>query len=934
MSIRALIVGILALLASSTSGAALASDEVPSAPPDPVIDAIIARADSLRMSRRVDLAVALFDSALASLATHESPDQRLTLHTHRLRTLLQGGEARSALAEARGLAASDAASADPRLRLNALYWQAGSLDALGEREGVSDLYREVISLAEAIPDSELLARGEMRLARRLRIEGDLDGAIGHLDRADLLFDALGNEHQLVANLGLRGLIEITRGHDDLALAAWRDCAASSAAWPDRSTHVNCLNNIAVQEALFGDPGVAMECWRAVRKIALEGGSPWRVAMSPTMNLAVMLASFGRFEEADALLDEALALAREKGYADVEGELLATSAEVAEVREDWPRALRLRRAAREIQRDRGDAMDHFFGIHGLGVALAALDSVEAAIALLPELDALRANLPVAQEIELDRWAGDVLARSGRSAAAFTRIRAALARADDVGAVRQRLQSMLSLVDAHRDLEQADSMIVWLERAAALHETVREIPTDPRWREQRNELAHRIHPELARLRRDSGTTAPDLHVLLQPYKARTLLERVRRPGESVPERSDAIVPMAELQGEVLREGEVFLDYVLGPHGSLVFAITRESCEVFTLDSAPLLEPQLRAFTDLLRTPPRTGESDEFVRKAAQQIRARVVPEGAIDRAGIRRVLVFPDGALVAVAFALLLDPLEVQRVPSAQLLARSRRVHTAPGDGSVLAMVPAGPGLPGARAEVATLSARFDGVTVRELGSGPDLRSENGWQGATVLHIASHARLVDHDPWRSGILFDATETDSTGDAARVSVVERPRQITAAEVAEMSLDASLVVLSGCETMGGERFRGAGVLGLSTAFLSAGAHEVLATLWRVDDGSTRRFMDRFYAELGAGTGTVAALSATQRALRDDPATAHPFHWAGFVLVGDDPGNIPLRLRRNAALWPLVLAALVVLAGAGLLRRSRKVRTSSDSRISSASKH
>ena len=125
----------------------------------------------------------------------------------------------------------------------------------------------------------------------------------------------------------------------------------------------------------------------------------------------------------------------------------------------------------------------------------------------------------------------------------------------------------------------------------------------------------------------------------------------------------------------------------------------------------------------------------------------------------------------------------------------------------------------------------------------------------------------------------------------------------------------------MGGERFRGAGALGLSTAFLSAGAGEVLATLWRVEDAVTRRFMQHFYAALADGSDTLGALQHAQSFLRDEESTAHPFYWAGFVLVGDDPGPILLATRGNHSGSLLVFAVFLVSVGALAARRGRRIR-------------
>lgn len=44
---------------------------------------------------------------------------------------------------------------------------------------------------------------------------------------------------------------------------------------------------------------------------------------------------------------------------------------------------------------------------------------------------------------------------------------------------------------------------------------------------------------------------------------------------------------------------------------------------------------------------------------------------------------------------------------------------------------------------------------------------------------------------------------------------------------------------------------------------------------------MERFYEAMAAGEQPVRALAKAQRAMREGLATAHPFYWAGFVIVG-----------------------------------------------------
>jgi CHAT domain-containing protein len=67
---------------------------------------------------------------------------------------------------------------------------------------------------------------------------------------------------------------------------------------------------------------------------------------------------------------------------------------------------------------------------------------------------------------------------------------------------------------------------------------------------------------------------------------------------------------------------------------------------------------------------------------------------------------------------------------------------------------------------------------------------------------------------------------------------------------------------------------------FLFAGASNVIATLWPVEDRSTSEFMVLFHRRFAETNEPGETLVETQRAVARNPRTAHPFYWAGFVLV------------------------------------------------------
>ena len=83
-----------------------------------------------------------------------------------------------------------------------------------------------------------------------------------------------------------------------------------------------------------------------------------------------------------------------------------------------------------------------------------------------------------------------------------------------------------------------------------------------------------------------------------------------------------------------------------------------------------------------------------------------------------------------------------------------------------------------------------------------------------------------------------------------------------------------------GTRAYSGEGLVGLSWAFLRAGAHNVVAALWEVSDASTPQLMDRLYRELSQEQDPASALRAAKLSLlKSDSVFKKPFYWAPFQL-------------------------------------------------------
>jgi len=144
----------------------------------------------------------------------------------------------------------------------------------------------------------------------------------------------------------------------------------------------------------------------------------------------------------------------------------------------------------------------------------------------------------------------------------------------------------------------------------------------------------------------------------------------------------------------------------------------------------------------------------------------------------------------------------------------------------------------------------------------------------VHFATHGFLNSLHPELSGVVLSLVDEEGK---------ERDGFLRAHEVYNLDLAADLVVLSGCRTGLGKDIRGEGLVGLTRAFMYAGAARVVVSLWDVSDEATAEFMARFYRNLLRAKMTpAAALRAAQVSMSKDRRWNLPYYWAGFVLQGE----------------------------------------------------
>ncbi|MGD1929783.1 MAG: tetratricopeptide repeat protein [Leptolyngbyaceae cyanobacterium] len=193
----------------------------------------------------------------------------------------------------------------------------------------------------------------------------------------------------------------------------------------------------------------------------------------------------------------------------------------------------------------------------------------------------------------------------------------------------------------------------------------------------------------------------------------------------------------------------------------------------------------------------------------------------------------------------------------------------------------PALPGTQAEVDLIAPKLPGAEVYTQTNATEALLKQQSQ-PSILHIATHGFFEPTEETlnpllQSGLILAGAAAEGQSGPDQDGI------LTALEVTGMNLSGTqLVVLSACETGLGELAAGEGVYGLRRAFVLAGSHSQVISLWKVDDIATQELMVDYYDRLISGTPRDASLRETQLAFLNSDEYSHPYYWAAFIGSGD----------------------------------------------------
>lgn len=329
-----------------------------------------------------------------------------------------------------------------------------------------------------------------------------------------------------------------------------------------------------------------------------------------------------------------------------------------------------------------------------------------------------------------------------------------------------------------------------------------------------------------------------------------------------------------------GATILCYWLGSAKSYVWVITPDAIALKTLPPARDIESLIDAYRRATLNPHvRLAQT----RTMGERLFAMIVtPAGAIPRGA--RVIVVPDGRLHVLNMESLIVPgtdlrfwiQDVTVISASSLRLLARDPSSEPRTGALLlvgnppAADAAYPPLTKAKLEMEKVQRHF---TQRVVLDGPRATPAQFRAAAPerfeYLHFVAHGEATRRKPLDAAVILGK---DATGDY----------KLFARDIVGQRLVARLVTVSSCHGAGTRAFVGEGLVGLAWAFQRAGARQVVAALWEVDDVATPDLMDAMYTRIMAGEDPASALrKAKLRLVESKGIYRKPFYWAPFVLYG-----------------------------------------------------
>jgi len=725
---------------------------------------------------------------------------------------------------------------------------------LGNFPAADDLYRQALA---RVGDKELRTRMRVVLeqANNAWFQGRYQEAFDLREQVEksALREGWSLEQVMAKNTG--GLIWWTLGNNRRALLELRAALEKAGKLEVRRDEVaTTLNNIGLVQREAGEYKEALATLEQALAIDRQLGSRWAMAYD-LRNLALTRLKMGEAAKALQLLDEAYGFAAAIGdRVNLAKILLAKGDTEAVLKQEEAAGASYRQALLEadqllLREVRWRAL---FGLARLQQAAgntgAAVDSYRLA---LETVEGLRA------EIKLDLLKDGFLSSKMDVYTGLVGLLVDLQRNDEAFAVaeRSRARNLIDILGRQRlslagtveqELYDRQNRLKgqMLEQEALAAQAVK-----PQERTMYGQALDRLRADYQDLLLDIERQRPELLSLVKVEPVS--LDEIRK---------------------LLEPGVVLLSYYQLPGRLLCWRISRDRADLF------ILATTAAELADTINSYRRMLQNLEPLERVSRDLYDRLLAGPLADAGDVKALGIIPHGSLHYLAFATLGDGRDylVDRHPLFYLPAASVLRYTLARrqtDKNLRVLAIGNPDLgnrsldlPFAEREAATLQWNYPQVTTltRERATESWVRDHISEFG--IIHLASHGEFDPVNPLFSAVRL-APDEKSDG------------RLQAEEVFGLEIKADLVVLSACQTGLGDIRAGDDVVGMNRAFIFAGTHSLMSSLWRVSDVSTAILMKQFYREY---TRSGKADSLRKATLHVKNRYPHPGYWGAFVLTGD----------------------------------------------------
>jgi CHAT domain-containing protein/tetratricopeptide (TPR) repeat protein len=733
--------------------------------------------------------------------------------------------------------------------------------------------------------------------------GNFGEAMAYYLRSMALFEALGERANVASVLNAIGNIHDSQDNYAQALDYYQKSLALKEALNLKTRIGPTLNNLGNVHRKQGQFEKALEYYR--RSLAIGEAQRARSDMGIALSgIGLVHRSKGELNEALAYLQKSLVIREGTGDRQAMGYVLNGMSEVYQEQGRYAQALETAQRAVALGEQIGSREILWKASLRAGIAHRSLDQPE------------QARRAVEQAIAaIESLRGQVAGGEQEQQKFF----------------ESRTSPYHAMVQLLADQDKPDEALAFAERAKSrvLLDVLQAGQIDvakamtPQEREKERTFNNQLTSLNARISREKLSAHSDPKILTE---LNTQLDKLRLDMEafrtvlyaSHPElrvqRGEIPFLTLEQAGELLPDAATaVLEFVVSEENTRLFVLTRreegnQPATNLSVHTVKFSQKDLVARVEQFRR--MLAAADNRFRGGARELHDLLMAPATEQLRGISRLIIVPDGPLWELPFQALvtsrsryvIEDYVVSYAPSLAVLKEMTRLrHQKRRTAEAATLFALGnpalgketvarvkavfmdeelEPLPEAEQQVRNLQ-RIYGPDHSRAYVGADAREERFKAEAgryDILHLATHGILNDRNPLYSHLLLS-----QTGDGGKDDGL-----LEAWELMKLDLNADLAVLSACETARGRVGKGEGMIGFTWALFVAGVPTAVVSQWKVRSDSTAALMVELHRRLRSssaktsGSRVAEALREAALKVKADKRYRHPFHWAGFVAMGD----------------------------------------------------